>query len=306
MSQIKEKLILIVLFCCFINTLNAQALSKVPDGFLVACGDDNVIVLNPGLGSDSSAIVWQWSVKEARDQLPEVYQKLLVPLDDCKPVENNTKLLLTSSGGATCILDIATKKISFYAKTPMAHSADLLPGGFVAVANSTNPKGNSLELYKISVPGKALVRDTLYSGHGVVWNAQKKRLYVIGNDELRIYKFIHRGGKVNLKRKKIFTIPDKAAHDLSLIDPNRLLVTTPENVYIFHIKTHAFTPFKPLENVKKVKSVNFNPYTDRLVYTKAEESWWTHHIYCRNPDKVIHIPFINLYKVRVAKKQIKN
>jgi hypothetical protein len=48
-----------------------------------------------------------------------------------------------------------------------------------------------------------------------------------------------------------------------------------------------------------MKSVNYNETKDRLVYTKGEISWWTHNIYCKNPDKTIVIPGINLYKVRV-------
>ncbi len=76
--------------------------------------------------------------------MPDVYQKLLGILDECKPVDHNTKLLLTASSGATCLLDIKDKKVVFYAKTPMAHSAELLPRGYIVVVNSTNPKGNSL------------------------------------------------------------------------------------------------------------------------------------------------------------------
>src|SRR5699024_4555005 len=73
-------------------------------GYLVACGDDKVVILDPSSRTDSSAIIWKWSVKEATGQIPEEYHELLVPLDECKPIDNNSRLLLTSSGGATSIL----------------------------------------------------------------------------------------------------------------------------------------------------------------------------------------------------------
>lgn len=43
------------------------------------------------------------------------------------------------------------------------------------------------------------------------------------------------------------------------------------------------------------------PQTERLVYSKAEISWWTHHIYCENPDRTFTFPDVNLYKARVAR-----
>ena len=49
-----------------------------------------------------------------------------------------------------------------------------------------------------------------------------------------------------------------------------------------------------------MKSVNCDPQTQHLVYTKAEVSWWTHHIYCLNPARTFTFPGINLYKARVA------
>jgi len=51
--------------------------------------------------------------------------------------------------------------------------------------------------------------------------------------------------------------------------------------------------------MENVKSVHYNEESGRLVYTVAEEEWWTDHIYCRNPEKVISIPGLKLYKVRV-------
>ena len=62
--------------------------------------------------------------------------------------------------------------------------------------------------------------------------------------------------------------------------------------------TKQFREFEPLNNVRNVKSINVIPNTNTIIYTKAEESWWTHNIYLANPSKKIHIPDINIYKVR--------
>ena len=53
----------------------------------------------------------------------------------------------------------------------------------------------------------------------------------------------------------------------------------------FDIDKEEFSPFEPLCDVENVKSVNYDSETQRLIYTKAEINWWTHHIYQENPDK---------------------
>ena len=184
-----RKLFLLVLITGFFLNGRAQSLQKIPAGFWVTCGDDKAMIIDPAnVRNNASGIVWQWENSEAKD-LPSIYRKLLKPLDDCKPVDNGTKLLLTSSGGATLLVAVATKQVLFYARTPMAHSAALLPGGYIAVANSTHPEGNSIEIYHIDHSEKVICKDTLYSGHGVVWNEKRKLLYVLGFDELRAYTF---------------------------------------------------------------------------------------------------------------------
>jgi hypothetical protein len=81
-----------------------------------------------------------------------------------------------------------------------------------------------------------------------------------------------------------------------------LVLSTQGNVWVFNTDAGQFTPFKLLEEVENVKSVNYNIKTGNLVYTKGEISWWTHNIYCKNPDKTIILPDINLYKVRVIER----
>lgn len=290
------------LVLCFIMAIpffsKAQQLTQISKGYWVACGDDKVLIINPTIGSDSSAIIWKWQFKESADQIPEAYSNYFKSIDECKPVFANKKILITSSTGATCLLNIADKKIEFFAKTPMAHSADLLSEKLVAVANSTHPMGNSLELYHLDQMEKPIYKDTLYSGHGVVWNNELQQLFVLGYDDLRTYQLTD--DKNSLTLVKTTKIPGQGGHDLSLVDNNRLLVSFADNVAVFSIKDQKFAPFAPLMGVHHIKSVNWNAKTNRVIYTKAEDSWWTFNIYATNPNQTLHIPTLKLYKVRVC------
>ncbi|HLT86333.1 MAG TPA: DUF6528 family protein [Sphingobacterium sp.] len=293
-----KRIFLLFLLIYSVSYVNGQVLSTIPKGTLLASGDDKVLIVDPKKGNDTTAVIWSWRVSEAKAYLPARYQKLLVPFDECKPIDNNTKILLTSSGGATCIVDVASRKVEFYANTPMAHSAALLPGGFIAVANSTHPKGNSIEIYHRSKSEELLFKDTLYSGHGAVWHHEKNRLFVLGFDDVRCYEFKKENGTVRLQLEYKDTLPENGGHDLSQVDHHRFLITTHHHVFVYNIDKREFTPFDKLD-IPHVKSVNYSSHSNHLVYTKAEESWWTFNIYMRNPDRMINLPFLKLYKVRV-------
>ncbi len=277
--------------------VKGQQLTQIPEGHWVACGDDKVLIINPAISSDSTAVIWKWQFKESANQIPKEYANYFKSIDECKPVFANKKILITSSTGATCLLNIADKKIEFYARTPMAHSADLLPGNLVAVANSTHPKGNSLELYRLNRMEEPIYKDSLYSGHGVVWNNKLQQLFVLGYDDLRTYELTSSNNLAPVNKIKI---PAKGGHDLSLVDDDRLLISFTDGVVIFSVKDQKFDPFSPLADLHHIKSVNWNPKTNRLIYTKAEESWWTFNIYSTNPDQKVYIPTLKLYKVRVC------
>ncbi len=270
---------------------------------IIACGDDQVIIIDKKASrADDVKINWRWKVSDAED-LPSEYQELMVPTDDCKPVDGSRKILVTSSGGGAVLIDRETKKSLFYARVPNAHSAELLPGGLIAVALSTAEGGNSLELYDINKPEEVLYRDSLYSGHGVVWMDKTRLLFALGYDQLRSYSLQSSvSGKPELRLIERYFLPDNGGHDLSIVSENRLLLTTGKNVWIFDTNTGQFAPFEPLKDLVNVKSVNYNEKTGELVYTKGEISWWTHNIYFKNPDKVITITDINLYKVRTIPK----
>lgn len=269
---------------------------------VAVCGGKEVKIIDMEK-SQGAALheVWSWRIDDPTEGLPAEYAEYLNPLDECKFVDGNSKLLLTSSSSAVVLIDLKTKRNLFYARVPMAHSADLLPGGRVAVALSTHKLGNSLELYDIAQPEKVLWRDSLYSGHGAVWHAERESLYALGYDVLREYKLKDwQSDTPSLELKQSWPIPVKSGHDLVKVDKKRMLVSGHEGVYWFDVESGEYSPFEPLQSTENVKSVNYDAKSCRLVYTKAEESWWTHHIYQENPTKVITIDDMNIYKVRPA------
>ena len=289
-----KKIILFFAVCLWLNSCD----NKTKE--IIACGDDTILIIDEQASDGANVkVVWSWKAAEVASQIPEKYQKYLISLDDCKFVDGGKNILVTSSSGAVLLIERATKKCLFYAHVPNAHSADALPGGRIAVALSTNPNGNSIEIYDRNHSEQVLYKDSLYSGHGAVWNSARQRFYALGYDELREYSLVNwNSSSPALKLEQKWTIPGIGGHDLSLVSDDELLVTEHHGVHSFDISSGKFTPFEPLSHAENIKSVNYIKSSKRLIYTQAEESWWTFNIYLKNPDKTINIPDIKLYKVR--------
>lgn len=289
-----------IVFALFIASLITVTAGAQAD--LVACGGDKVVMIDSRKSTPAKAhITWTWRVGDAID-LPQEYRRIMVPLDECKPVKGGKQLLITSSGGGVALLDVSSKKVLFYAQSPMAHSAEMLPGEKIAVALSTHTMGNSIELYDIRKSAQRLFRDSLYSGHGVIWNEKLQRLFALGFSELRSYRLANwNSSKPLVVLEKSWKLPDEGGHDLSAIDANEMIVSTHHNVFSFDIKKEQFTVFGLLAGGHDIKAANYNKTTQRLVYTQAEQSWWTFNIYGVRPNQIINIPDIKLYKVRMLK-----
>ena len=276
--------------------------NNMPDE-IVACGGDQVVIIDGrSEGNGDADILWRWKVSEATD-LPLPFHKYMIPTDECKPVNGNKEILITSSGGGVVLVDRETKKTLFYAHVPMAHSAEILPGNKIIVALSTDPGGNSIELFDLSQNDKVLFCDSLYSGHGVVWMSESEILFALGYNELRKYALRNWDSEIpELELITTFRLPENGGHDLNKISADELILTTTNSVWTFNIPEERFIEFELLAGVPNVKSINYDNRTKRLIYTMGELSWWTHNIYQKNPDRTISIPDINLYKVRIFAK----
>lgn len=266
---------------------------------LIVGGDDVVMILDYDKSKDSvKQVVWNIKASEIVN-LPDSMFDYFRSIDDHKSVDNNRKILISSSSGGVVLVDRETKECLFYTIAQNAHSIEYLPNDRIVVALSTSVNGNSLEIYDVGFSNRVLYRDSLYSGHGVTWIENRERLYALGYDRLRSY-FLHNweSDSPGLKLDKEWNLPDKGGHELFASSENQLLISTSESVWQFNIESEYFEPFEPIANEPDVKSVYYNEATGHVIYTKGEISWWTHCIYSINPDKVIYIPEINVYKVR--------
>lgn len=269
---------------------------------LMVCGDTQVIIFDVAQSKDTTPhVIWRWDATKASD-LPTAYrEKYFATVDDCKPVDSGKKILITSSSSGVALVERASKKVLFYAQVGNAHSAEWLPNNRIVVAGSTNANGNRLEVFDIAQSEKPLFRDSLYSGHGVVWDAERQLLYALGFDELRAYSLQGWSSDApSLKRENTWKIPGESGHDLMYVpnNPNQLLLTEHESVWLFDKKIGTFQPFEPLQEKKDVKAVSLHPTTNQLAFIQAEISWWSHHVYLKNPDRMFAFPGVDLYKVR--------
>lgn len=266
---------------------------------LYACGDDQIREYR--LDGDSAVETWRWTAADAKD-LPEAYRtRLLAHVDDCKPVEGGRAILATASTGGVVLIDRTTGKVRFRATAPMAHSADLLPGGYVAVALSIHEKGDRLELYKVTRDETPLVSLPLPSGHGAVWDARRRRLFVLSHDLIQAFTVDTRNRVPRLTETARWTLPGRRdGHDLSPTPEGGYVVTTDDGAWDFDANTGRFAAIPALNPKLRVKAVSVS--AGAMAWVQAEESWWAHGFTLAARDasapQRIETPGLKLYKVR--------
>lgn len=269
---------------------------------LIVCGDNQVIIFDIDQSQDTIPhITWRWNASDAMTLPHEYRTQYFQSIDECKPVAEGTQLLITSSSGGVGLIDIASKDILFYARVGNAHSAELLPNDRIAVMASTHDQGNRIVLFDIERSETPIFHDSLYSGHGVVWDNKSELLYALGYDELRAYTLKDwTTDSPALELKSNWRIPGESGHDLSnwSEDHNKLILTEHESVWFFDKSTHEFAAFEPLKARENVKAVSHHNSSNRLAYIQAEISWWSHRVYLTDPNQWFSFPRVKLYKVR--------
>lgn len=278
---------------------------------LLVCGDNMIYHINADIALEKgfmSSIIWQWSSLPAMS----VVGKDGLRLDDCKPVDNNTKILATSSRGYAVLIDRATGDLLWWTNSaPNAHSADLLPGGRIAVACSE--KGDALQIYDIRKNNTILFSTPLLNGHGVVWNEKDQTLYAAGEYALNSYKLKDwETESPQLTLQKTVDVKKYApwVHELSLVDSKTLLIAS-QKAALYDIEKGTFVPLEHFAAMTGIKSVNYNITTGDCWYVdstqpEGEFTWssktirYTDDIYSAQPAKktIPNVP-INMYKVRV-------
>ena len=295
--------------------ISTEKLAEDESTELVFCGDNHVFVINAAVAKDSykEGLIWSWDARTAASELGLAADRC-DHLDECKFVDNGTKLLLTSSYGWCILLDYATSKVLFHATgLPNAHSAEYLPGGYIAVATSTGSTANhnKVHIYNSAKSEVSLANADLYSGHGVVWDYKRNVLYAAGGNVIKIFRINGLGtDKPSFELVKSITAPQGGIHDINRVDDNTITVAG-SKAYLFNVETEQFTEMSLFSGSTALKSLNYNAETGEVWYTDAtipegDESWSSHKIrYSRNtsasaPDRIINVD-IDMYKVRVRK-----
>jgi hypothetical protein len=288
------------LVAALVALLSAAPASQVPAASeLFVCGWDEVFVLK--FEGDKPRRTWTWRAKERAD-LPADFKALFNTTDECKPFDDGSRVLITSSGGAVALVDRAKDRVLFYARAANAHSADLLPGGRVAVAASHHAGGNGdrLILFDLAKSDQELLSEELPWGHGVVWDEQRRLLWALADKDIRVYELRDwQTTSPKLHRVALIPLPEGGGHDFSVVNGSVIAVSTGTRCWLFDRDTRTFRPHPELADKAKVKSISHHPTTGRLAYVQAEgENWWAERIHFLSPAGTLHVPGEHFYKAR--------
>jgi hypothetical protein len=283
---------------------------------LLVCGDNMIYLLDADLALSAgykNAVLWEWDAKKYAKKLGK-RKSDMIRLDDCKPVDDNTKILATSSKGYAVLIDKATGDVLWYSvSSANAHSTEFLPNNRIAVACSKG--GDVLQIFDIGSPNQVKFSTSLPHGHGVVWNPVSERLYAIGNNTFNIYKLTDwetSAPKLTLEKSIATDIWVTDLHDMLLVDKNTLMLAGNRAAF-YNITTGVFTSIPIFASSNTLKSVNINGDTGECWFTDPSKieipklTWASHTI--RYTDDVnntyetkkFKIDDLNIYKVRVYK-----
>ena len=270
---------------------------------LLLCGRKSVHLARVTTATEGHAgvdFVWEWTAEKC-PEIPESMRSLFATTDECKPIGDGSRILITCSSQGCAVVEYPSGKAIWYAQVANAHSIELLPKDRLVVASSVNPRGNQLVLFDMVRSNQPLSSVPLPSGHGVVWDAARERLWALGSDELQSYTLESwHSDKPSLAIQERYPLPDKDGHDLQPVpDSNDLVVTTGKQVFLFDRETHQFRAHPELGQRGHVKSVSIHPAKKRVVFVQSsEEEWWSHSIELLGPQQTITLPDHDLYKVR--------
>jgi hypothetical protein len=269
---------------------------------LVVCGWDEVLMLRlEGGADDKPRRTWTWRAK-GRADIPDEVEALFNTTDECKPFEGGSKILVTSSGGGVAFIDRIKDRVLFYGRAANAHSADLLPGGRVAVAASHDRagKGDRLILFDLATSDRELSSVDLPWGHGVVWDEQRRLLWALADEDIRVYEPRDWESTLpKLQRVALIPLPERGGHDLSVVSSTLLAMSTGNRCWLFDREARTFRPHPELGDKASVKSISHHPQSGQIAYVQAEgKNWWAERIHFLSPPGMVHVAGEHFYKAR--------
>lgn len=295
--------------------LDTAEAEKLP-AQLLFCGNNTACIIEVGnepINDYHDAIVWSWDSTSIASTLGISESQCRV--GEGKPVDDNTKLLLSGATGWCCLLDRQSKEILWWsACCPQVHSSDLLPNDRVVLACSTGSSANcnKVQIYDLAQNNKVLAQYDLTSAHGVVWNETTQRLYAIGGQSMVIYKLKNwETDTPELEVETTVSTPKNAVHDLTQVNSHSLCIAG-KSAYIYDTATGAFSELTFFSDCTALKSLNYNEDNGEVWYTDAtqpegDQDWTTQtlkhtsNVKSGDPDLTIRIPDLSVYKVRVLR-----
>lgn len=289
--------------------------SAVESTQVLVCGDNMIYLLDADLAVRSgykNAIIWEWDAKEWYSTVG-LTQNNMIRLDDCKPVDDNKKILATSSKGYAVLIDKASGNVLWYSNSSRnAHSGEMLPNGRIAIACSTGTDGNCIQIFDENTSNTVRFSTELESAHGVVWNPVTERLYAVGGKKFNIYQLAdwYTSSPRLVLEKSITTSNVSSLHDLTFVDDNTLLLAGNKAV-LYDVRHGTFTNIPIFNSSTALKSVNYNVETGECWFTDPTEvevpdlKWASHTIRYTNDvqnayqTRSFKVDDLNVYKVRV-------
>lgn len=286
------------------SLVKANQSASVPQGPFsapVACAEQHenkIFLFKPNSDWNSpDSILWSWEAADSPEILPEHQSWFRIP-DECKPVLGTSHLLMTASGNGVALVRLADKKCLFYAYAGgNPHSAELLPDGNVVSVSSAG----YFTVYAVpetftspDVPTKTY---PLTGGHGIVWDAKEKRLWVLGSIELAKYRYNFDKKNPDFTKELSIPVHGTAAaggHDLYPIPGQRGLFVTGTAVGVFDLETHQFTTIRKQKNIK---SVSLSPEGALLYLSPTKRHYAPHAVF---PDTSL-TPMSTRGKARIYK-----
>lgn len=274
------------------SLLLSAATELCADELILAGGDEVFIVDATEAESGVVKKRWRWSGQEAAE-IPEEERREFHHLDECKPLDGGAKLLVCASNGGCALIERASGRVLWRARSRNAHSLDLLPHDRIVVASSLS--GDHLEVFDLKGSASPVFKTPLHSAHGVVWDEARRCLWALGFDELRRYTLANwETDTPSLTLKSSHALPDPDGHDLRpLPASDDLLLTTGSGVFLFDREHATFRPHPLVAKEAKVKSADVHPVSGRLVLSR-----WESTLKLLEPEGTISFADARPYKAR--------
>ncbi|MFC5648574.1 DUF6528 family protein [Paenibacillus solisilvae] len=192
-----------------------------------------ILVLDPAAAdwNDEHAVIWRWSPEESNGFRGLTAAWGLPTEAKIRPcaVWGGLWLVTTDSLGLVAIIPYPEGGSRKWGRNVGGnpHSAELLPGGNLAVAAST---GGWVRVYASSQgPDSGVYAEYAMPGaHGVVWDSRMNLLWTVGNDHVAALRVGGSDAAPELREMNLYRLPTRHGHDLQPVsgDPGRLWVST--------------------------------------------------------------------------------